>query len=340
LASDIAIQQVENKSKALGSFAGFHVKTNMSVIEYLDSPIPERLVPGAVTNLLCHKNNATALSHLAADRSFFCAIKLLPPQRREAMQALYTFCREVEGIARGAASRSSKQTLLSNWRNEIAHLYADQSQQTVTRGLSEAVRRYGLRRGDFFSIIDGMEMDARKEIRAPSFAELNRYCELVAVALGRLSMRIFGEETPAGERVAAELGRALQLTDILHDLAEDAAWHRLYLPRELLHAHGIFATIPSWVLAQPALPNVCRDLAALAEGHYAAAAEAIAACPRWKMRPAVVILGIYRALLHELIARGWGTWTNPYKSLPGASCRSWFTTVWPDAEQPDLNRVI
>jgi phytoene synthase len=229
------------------------------------------------------------------------------------MHALYGFCHEVGDIADGAASRSLKQTLLSNWRNEIAHLYAGHPQHTVTRGLSEAIHRYGLRRGDFLSIIDGMEMDARREIRAPSFAELDRYCELVAVALGRLSMRIFGDETPAGERVAAELGRALQLTDILRDLAEDAARHQLYLPRELLHAHGIFATTPSWVLAQPALPNVCRDLAGLADGHYAAAAEAIAARPRWKMRPAAATLGIYRALLHELLARGWRHLDEPIR---------------------------
>src|SRR5207237_3369941 len=102
-----------------------------------------------------------------------------------------------------------------------------------------------------------------------------------------------------------ELGRAVQLTNILRDLAEDARRQRLYLPRELLHAHGIFATTPSWVLAQPALPDVCRDLAMLAERHYSTAAEAIAACPRWTMRPAAVVLATYRAVLHELLARGW-----------------------------------
>jgi presqualene diphosphate synthase len=278
---------------------------NMTSIEYLESPIPERLVPGAVTNLLGYENEATALPPRAADRSFFVTSRLLPVQRREAMQALHAFCREVKGIADSEGSRSLKHTLLSDWRNEIAHLYAGYPQHTVTGRLSDAIRRYGLQRGDFLSIIDGMEMDARKEIRAPSFAELDRYCELVAVAIGRLSMRILSDETPTGERIAAELGRAMQLTDILRDLAEDAARHRLYLPRELLRAHGIFATIPSWVLAQPALPDVCRDLAALAEGHYSAAAEAIAVCPRWNMRPAAVILGIYRALLHELLAGGW-----------------------------------
>jgi presqualene diphosphate synthase len=156
-------------------------------------------------------------------------------------------------------------------------------------------------------------MKARTDIRAPSFAQLDRYCERVAVAVGRLSVRIFGDETPAGERVAAELGSALQVTNILRDLAEDAKRHRLYLPRELLHAHGIFATMPSWVLAQRALPDVCRDLAVLTERHYVAAAEAIAACPRSTMRPAAVMLGMYRALLHELLARGWQRLDEPVR---------------------------
>ena len=235
---------------------------------------------------------------------FLWPMQFLPARRREAMDALYAFCREVGDIADGEASRSLKQTLLLNWRSEIAHLYAGRPQHAVTRGLSEAIHLYGLRCHDFLAIINGMEMDARRDIRAPSFAELDDYCG-AAVAVGRISVRIFGEETPVGERVAAELGRALQLTSILRDLADDARRHRLYLPRELLHKHGIFATTPSWVLAQPALPDVCRDLAMLAERHYAAAAEAIAACPRRTMRPAAVMLGIYRALLHELLARGW-----------------------------------
>jgi phytoene synthase len=107
----------------------------------------------------------------------------------------------------------------------------------------------------------------------------------VAVAFGRVSVRIFGEETPAGERVDAELGRGFHLTNLLHDLAEDARRDRLYLPRELLQAHGIFATTPSWVLAQPALPRICGDLTMLAERHYATAAGAIAACPRGRCAP-------------------------------------------------------
>ncbi len=286
----------------------------MSATQRFDFPTqPGRTVPAAIA---ASHDDTIGFRLRAAGSSFFWAMQLLPYQRREAMYALYVFCREVDDIADGDASRSLKQTWLSDWRNEIALLYAGRPRQAITRALSKAVHLYGLPCRDFLAVIDGMEMDARTDIRAPTMMDLDLYCERVAVAVGRLSMRIFGEETPAGERVAAELGRALQLTNILRDLVEDARRHRLYLPRELLQAHGIFATTPSWVLAQPALSNVCRDLAMLAEGHYAAAADAIGASPRSKVRPAAVMLGIYRALLHELLARGWRNLDEPVR-IPG-----------------------
>ena len=276
----------------------------MTIVEHLYAPISVRPTPDATIDAPDTRENAIAPRQRAVGSWFFWAMLLLPAQRRKAMRALYAFCREVDDIADGEASRSLKQILLSNWRSEIAHLYAGRPHHNVTRGLSEAIHLYGLQCDDFLAIIDGMEMDAQTDIQAPSLAQLDRYCERVAVAAGRISVRIFGEASPAGQRVAAELDRAMQLTSILRDLAEDARRHRLYLPREVLHAHGIFATTPSWVLAQPALPDVCSDLVGLAEYHYAAAAEAIAACPRWTMRPAAVLLGTNRALLHELLARG------------------------------------
>lgn len=284
----------------------------MTSVEHLDAPISELPTPGAATDTIDHEGDTISLRLRSARSSFFWGMQqLLPHQRGKAIYALYAFCREVGDIAASTASRELKLTLLSNWRSEIALLYAGRPRHAITRALSQAVHLYGLRSADFLAVVDGVEMDARRDIRAPSLAELDRYCECVAVAVARLSLRIFGEETPAGERVAAELGRALQLTNILHGIAEDARSHRLYLPRELLHAQGIFATTPSWVLAQPALPDVCRDVARLAETRYAAAVEAIAACPRHKMRPAAVMLGIYRAVLREMLARGWRILDEP-----------------------------
>jgi presqualene diphosphate synthase len=283
----------------------------MSTIEGLYAPISDRPRPRTSTVLPDNKDDTNVPRRRVVGSSFFWPMQLLPAPRREAMYALYVFCRELHDIADGEASRSLKQTLLLNWRSEIAHLYEGRPRHVVPRGLAEAVHRYSLRCDDFLAVIDGVEMEVRTDIRAPSFEQLDRYCERVAVAVGRLSVRIFGEKTPAGERVARELGRAFRFTAILRSLAEDARRHRLYLPRELLHAHGIFATTPSWVLAQPALPEICRDLAMLAEVHYAAAGEAIAACPRWTMRPAAVVLAIYRAVFHELLALSWRQLDEP-----------------------------
>ena len=285
----------------------------MSIVEHLYAPISVRPSPDAAFAASDTRENTIAPGRRAVRSWFFWAMQLLPAQRRKAMHALYAFCRELDDIADGEASGSLKQILFSNWRSEIANLYAGRPQHDVTRGLSEAIHLYGLQCDDFLAFIDGMEMDAQTDIRAPSIAQLDRYCERVVVAVGRILVRIFGEASPAGQRVAAELGRALQLTGILRDLAEDARRRRLYLPREVLHAHGIFATTPSWVLAQPALPDVCSDLVELAEYHYAAAAESIAACPRWTMRPAAVVLRTNRALLHKLLARGWCRLDQPVR---------------------------
>src|SRR5262249_55551777 len=156
----------------------------------------------------------------------------------------------------------------------------------------------------FVAIIDGMQMDARTDIRAPSLSELDLYCARLSVATAQLSVRIFGEASAAAERVAEELGRAVELTNILQHLSEDAVRGRLYLPRPMLQAHGILATTPSAVLAHPALSKVCSDLAAKAEAHYAAAANAIEACSRHAMRPVAIMLAIHRAVLRALLARG------------------------------------
>jgi phytoene synthase len=285
----------------------------MSTGEYLDAPDSAHLSPTITANVRDSAENPLARRLHGMGSSFFWATQLLPVTRREAIYAVYAYCRELEDIADSEASPSQKHAFLSDWRNQIASLYAGQPRHPLTRALSDAVRLYGLGSDDFLAIIDGREMDVSSDIRAPSLMELDLYCERVAVAAARLSMRIFGEETPAGERVATELGRALQFTIILRDLRKDAGRQRLYLPQELLHAHDILTTIPGWVLVQPGLADVCRDLALIAEGHYAAAARAIAACPPQNMRPAAVLLWIYRALLHELLARGWRNPADPVR---------------------------
>ena len=282
----------------------------MDTIERLDTLPPRCASSYAIPD---RKNNTVALRLGTTEISFSWPVHLLPVQRRKAAYKVYNFCCEMDAIADGEASPSLKQIHFMNWRSEITRLHGGQPRHPVTLGLSKAIHEYGLRCRDFLAIIDGAEMKARTDIRAPSVAQLDHYCECAAVAPSRLLLRVFGDESPAAERVAEQLGRALQFTNILRDLAWDAERHRLFLPRGLLRAHGIFATEPSCVLAEPELSDVCRDFALRAEFHYAAAAEAIAACSRSTMRPAAVMLDIHRALLDELLGRGWRRLDEPVR---------------------------
>jgi phytoene synthase len=250
----------------------------------------------------------------AAGTSFYWAMRILPPARRDAMFAIYAFCREVDDIADSDAPATAKRVELIGWREEVDAIYAGRPGHLIGRALVAAVAEYRLRREDFLAMIDGMEMDAAGDIRAPSLAELDLYCARVASAVGHLSVRIFGDPSPAADRVAASLGRALQLTNILRDIAEDAARGRLYLPRELLLPHVITDSDPATVLRHPALREVCRALARIAERHYAEADAALAECSRRAMRPAVIMKAIYRATFDRLVAADWRDLDRPVRT--------------------------
>lgn len=241
----------------------------------------------------------------AAGTSFYWGMRLLPKDRRDAMYAVYAFCREVDDIADSENPVAQKLASLASWKEEIDALYRGLPRHLVSRALLEPTRRYRLRREDFLTLIAGMEMDAAGDIRAPGFATLDLYCARVASAVGHLSVHVFGDQSDAAHAVADSLGRALQLTNILRDLDEDGARRRLYLPRELLERHGIQRSDPGSVLGHPALPAVCRDLAAIAEDHFRDAARAMAQCPRRVMRPAAVMAATYRATLTALQESEW-----------------------------------
>jgi phytoene synthase len=250
----------------------------------------------------------------AAGTSFYQGMRVLPPDRRHAMYAIYAFCRIVDDIVDEPGPLEGKLPELAAWRARIDGLYQGLADGPVTRVLVRAVRAYGLRRQDFLDIIDGMQMDAGAPIVAPSLATLDLYCDRVAAAVGRLSVRAFGDASRDADNVAYALGRALQLTNILRDLAEDAANGRLYLPREFLAAEGVPAE-PEAALAAPGLPRVCARLAGLAHTHFRAARAAMARCDRRAMKPARLMAATYAAILRRLERTGW---RNPAQrvSLP------------------------
>ena len=259
------------------------------------------LDPGLDAEARAHVREVTQRS----GTSFFWAMRFLPRARRDAMFALYAFCREVDDIADDGATAELRRAGLAEWRREIARLYAGAPTMPTARALLSAVRDYGLLREDFLAVIDGMEMDALADLRAPSMGELELYCARVAGAVGMLSVRIFGDGSDAARALARAEGEALQLTNILRDLKEDAARGRLYLPRELLARHGIASDDPATVLAHPALGQVCDELAARARARYGEVERLLATLDRRRMRPAIVMMAVYRRTLEGLVARGW-----------------------------------
>jgi phytoene synthase len=240
----------------------------------------------------------------AAGTSFYRGMAILPPHRRAAMYGIYAFCRLVDDIADEPAPLDWKRAELAAWRARIADLARGRAADPTTRVLLVARAKFALREADFLAVIDGMQSDAETTIVAPGWAELDLYCDQVASAVGRLSVRAFGDASEQADRVAHHLGRALQLTNILRDVAEDAARNRLYLPAEYLRDAGV-PPDPQAALASANLPMVCTRLAGDAERHFAAANRCMALCDRRAMRPARIMSATYHAVLRALQRRGW-----------------------------------
>ncbi|MGD0108245.1 MAG: presqualene diphosphate synthase HpnD [Rhodopila sp.] len=240
----------------------------------------------------------------AAGTSFYHGMRVLAPDRRAAMYAIYAFCRIVDDIADETGSLQDKRRGLAAWRGRIAALYQGRADGPVTRVLAAAVPRFQLRPEDFIAVIDGMQTDAESVVVAPDMATLDLYCDQVASAVGRLSVRAFGDASPAADQVAHALGRALQLTNILRDIREDAERGRIYLPREYLQDAGV-PTDPLAILTDPGLPAVCERLAILAHGFFRQARDAMDQCDRAAMKPARLMGATYDSILSRLERRGW-----------------------------------
>jgi presqualene diphosphate synthase len=248
----------------------------------------------------------------ASGSSFYAAMRILPREQREAMFQIYSFCRQVDDIADSDGPREVRLAEIQQWRNDIDALYQGHPPPRL-KDYFASVKRFGLKREDFLAIIDGMEMDIPQDIRAPDLATLDLYCDRVASAVGRLSVRVFGLAENDGILLAHHLGRALQLTNILRDIDEDAGIGRLYLPREgLLHA-GITGDDPHKVAADRALPKVCAPLVERARVHFQKSDEIMRRNPRRVVRAPRIMSKYYRAILELLVARGFAAPRQPVR---------------------------
>jgi squalene synthase HpnD len=237
--------------------------------------------------------------------SFFAAMRILALPKRAAMYAVYAFCRAVDDIADDGGPEDQRLEALDRWRRDIARLCLDGSETRLTAGLGSPVTTFGLKQADFLAVIDGMEMDVRHAMVSPDWQTLDLYCDRVASAVGRLSVPIFGIDDANGLALAHHLGRALQMTNILRDIDEDAAMGRLYLPHEALVEAGIPDQTIDKVLADPALGKACRALSVRARTHFDEAEKIMARCKRNSVRSPRLMAAVYRPMLDRLVARGW-----------------------------------
>ena len=227
-------------------------------------------------------------------------MRLLPLRQRAAIGAIYAFCRAVDDIADGATPRfappappSARRAALEAWRADIDACYTGAPPPHLA-ALARHIDDYGLAPADFHALIDGMLMDAQDApLCAPGAATLDLYCERVASAVGRLSVRVSGMRDGDGVLLAHHLGRALQLTNILRHIDEDAALGRVYLARERLLGAGVATEAieagAAAILLDAGLPAACM---ATLSRNRAAATRA----PR-------LMAAVYRALLARLPVR-------------------------------------
>ena len=241
----------------------------------------------------------------ASGSSFYAGMRVLPKAERDAMFAIYGFCRAVDDIADDIVGHREERTqALVAWREDIEAMFAGRDPGRA-KVVAQATHRFGLHKADFMAVIDGMQMDIDEDIRAPDLAKLDLYCDRVASAVGRLSVRVFGMPPAPGLELAYHLGRALQLTNILRDLDEDAGIGRLYLPGELLRDAGIVSTDPVTVIADPRVDAACQALARRAHEHYRAAAAVMAARPSGRLAAPRLMGAVYSRILKHTEAAGW-----------------------------------
>jgi squalene synthase HpnD len=236
--------------------------------------------------------------------SFYAAMRTMPERERQAMFAIYAFCRAVDDIADDQqGDRAARTAALNVWRTDLDRLYAG-ADPGMASFLAEPVRGFGLERPDFEAMIDGMQMDVDADIVAPDDATLDLYCDRVASSVGRLSVKVFGMERQPGIDLAHHLGRALQLTNILRDLDEDAGIGRLYVSSDALAVAQIPVSDPRTIVADPRIDVAARQIACEAKRHYEAA-DKVMKTAKGQLKAPRLMGAAYGRILKHMLAEGW-----------------------------------
>ncbi|SRR6266481_3392073 len=239
----------------------------------------------------------------ASGSSFYYSFMFLPPDKRRAITALYAFCREVDDLVDECSDEQIARTTLDWWRIQVAEIYGGKPQHPVALALVPVVKQFNLAQEHLLEIIDGMEMDLEL-VRYQDFKSLQLYCYRVASVVGLLSVEIFGYSNRTTLKYAHDLGIALQLTNIIRDVGEDAQRSRIYLPMDEMKQFNVTAAD---ILNRRDSENFQQLMAfqvARAQQYYQQALEYLPAADRKVQRTGLIMAAIYRATLDELVSSG------------------------------------
>lgn len=239
--------------------------------------------------------------------SFFWSMRFLPKAKRNAMYTIYAFCRHIDDIVDGDAEIGEKIELIRAWREEIDNIYDKKAPVTeIGRKIYKNCIRFKLPKEEFVRLIDAISMDVPNPVQAPDLEELYRYCRGVAGVPGSLSLRIFGcQNEQLIEELSCSLGTALQLTNILRDIKEDAQSNRLYLPKEFLEKAQISSIDPLTVVVDKNLSVAREELARIASANFEKADQLILHLDKSTARHVKMIESIYRQYFEMMQKRGW-----------------------------------
>jgi len=235
----------------------------------------------------------------ASGSSFYYAFLFLPPQRRAAITAFYAFCREIDDVVDEVSDPGVAATKLAWWRGEVAKSFAGQPTHPAMQALMPSAAEYGITQAHLLAVIDGCQMDL-DQTRYLDYAGLQRYCHLVAGVVGEVAARIFGQTEDATTAYAHKLGQALQLTNIIRDVGEDALRGRIYLPVSELQQFDVKAHEVLKRQYSERFTALMQFQAARAHRLYDEALAMLPDADRRAQKPGLMMASIYRTLLREI----------------------------------------